>query len=51
MKLDYYLNQAIEEYNNENDEESEDNICSDVNQKEKEIFDGKINDKKIKVFL
>ena len=45
MKLDYYLNQAIEEYNNESDEESEDNICSDVNQKEKEIFDGKINEK------
>jgi CTD small phosphatase-like protein 2 len=45
MKLDYYLNQAIEEYNNESDEESEDNICSDVNQKEKEIFQDKIQDK------
>ena len=45
MKLDYYLNQAIEEYNNESDEESEDNICSDVNQKEKEIFQDKIHDK------
>ena len=45
MKLDYYLNQAIEEYNNESDDESEDNICSDVNQKEKEIFQDKIQDK------
>ena len=36
MKLDYYLNQAIEEYNNESDEESEDDISDDVQKKEKE---------------
>jgi Dullard-like phosphatase family protein len=45
MKLDYYLNQAIEEYNNESDEESEDSIIDDVQKKEKQANDENINDK------
>jgi hypothetical protein len=45
MKLDYYLNQAIEEYNNESDEESEDSIKDDVQNKEKKIIEEKIKEK------
>ena len=45
MKLDYYLNQAIEEYNNESDEESEDSIKDDVQKKEKKIIEEKIKEK------